>query len=120
GAHSLREGEEPAPLNGDELTPAPHAAFRISSFAALPPLVYARVRALEPTVAARSAASRGDEPRDAAMTRTQQLAAAGRGAAVAARVAGAGTHHAAAAAVALDRVLVRVEERGLARRGSVG
>src|SRR5438067_12488381 len=44
-------------------------------------------------------------------------AAAGARAAVAARVARARADHAAAAAVALDRVLVRVEERGLARRG---
>src|SRR5581483_12303374 len=42
--------------------------------------------------------------------------AAGARAAVAAGVAGAGPHHAAAAAVALDRVLERVEERGLTRR----
>src|SRR5213080_4128311 len=47
------------------------------------------------------------------------LAAAGVRAAVAARVATARPHHAAAAAGALDGVLPRVEERGLAGRGGV-
>src|SRR6476646_4751115 len=42
-------------------------------------------------------------------------AAAGARAAVAARVAGTCSHHAATAAVALDRVLVWIEQRGLAR-----
>src|SRR2546429_6780482 len=48
------------------------------------------------------------------------LAAAGRGAAVAARVARARPHHAAAAAVALDRVFEGVEERGLAGSRGLG
>src|SRR5262249_32010256 len=45
--------------------------------------------------------------------------AAGARAAVAARVTRSGAHHATAAAVALDGVLVRVEERGLTRGGSL-
>src|SRR5262245_49683413 len=48
------------------------------------------------------------------------LRAAGVGAAVAAGVAGAGPDHPAPAPGALDRVLPRVEERGLARRGRLG
>src|SRR5436305_7157967 len=51
--------------------------------------------------------------------RRMTLAAAGVRAAVAARVAAARPHHAAAAAGALDRVLPRVEESGLARRRCV-
>src|ERR1700722_916596 len=47
-------------------------------------------------------------------------AAAGAGAAVAAGVASAGPHHATAAAIALDRIFERVEERGLADSGSLG
>src|SRR5215475_2237405 len=49
-----------------------------------------------------------------------QLRAASIRPAVAARVARAGPHHAAAAAGALDGVLPRVEERSLAGRGRLG
>src|SRR5947209_1216033 len=48
------------------------------------------------------------------------LRAAGVGPAVAARVTRARPDHAAAAPRALDRVLPRVEEGGLARRGDLG
>src|SRR5579862_9418468 len=47
---------------------------------------------------------------------SERLPAAGRRAAVAARVTRACSHHPATAPRALDRVLVRVEERRLARR----
>src|SRR5262249_9211627 len=50
----------------------------------------------------------------ALVSRNAYLAAVGGGAAVAAGVAGAGADHPAPAAGALDRVLVRVEERRLA------
>src|SRR4029079_8826578 len=54
--------------------------------------------------------------RDARMLAAKLLAAAGVRAAVAARVARARAHHAAAALRALDRVLPGVEEGGLALR----
>src|SRR6516164_10130716 len=58
------------------------------------------------------AALQGHEP--------ARLTAAGGRPAVAAGVAGACAHHPAAAAGALDRVLVRVEQRRLARGGNGG